>query len=623
MKKKFLAMYALAGVLVASPVFTSCVDNEESPSVTQLRNAKAEQLKALASLYTAQAESEAVTAAADAAYKNAMAEAQLAQAKLNEAAAAIRQAELALQETENEKAKLQLEAQKAQLEVTKKEAEAELARIQNNIEKEAIRVEAELLSLQQQLLWAKQQLENTTEDLAEQEKAKLQELANEYTNAVNQLLNAKKQLAALNSELANLEGQFVDAKASLEETVAYYKNQIALNNIRIESFKQYANYTEDYDALNAKYVTLQTARDKANSDYNTAWDNYINTEIDNEAISEAVKAIMTDDFYRLATTGYDYWDNEKEERIVTYPVSNFINGTSFSIGTTWIENKEYWRIWGVNSTISSEDGDFPTEYEYNDMKSNFGHEIVFQYETEDLAKVELEIYNYTEGTKSEIKRLEEAIKENNTALEAAVKAEADAKKAWEEAEEADKNTKKAEYETALNNRLAIENTIEADTESLENNKKQVTNVEAFLEVLKKGDAALQEKIKVYNETVKAAYAEKVEAWKVAVDTQIAYEDAQAEVEAVEKILYHNDSAGWLNNRINDLEESNEIYEEWIEEAEKLLTYENGQRLSYEEVIEFKKAEIEAKEAEVAAKEVAVEEAKKALDAAMPKAEEAE
>ena len=73
MKKKFFAMYALAGALVASPVFTSCVDSEESASVTQLRGAKAEQLKAAAALAQAQAAAEAVEAEAYAAFQKAQA----------------------------------------------------------------------------------------------------------------------------------------------------------------------------------------------------------------------------------------------------------------------------------------------------------------------------------------------------------------------------------------------------------------------------------------------------------------------------------------------------------------------------------------------------------------------
>ena len=45
MRKKFFAMYALVGALVASPVFTSCIDDTESASVTAVRTQKAEAMR--------------------------------------------------------------------------------------------------------------------------------------------------------------------------------------------------------------------------------------------------------------------------------------------------------------------------------------------------------------------------------------------------------------------------------------------------------------------------------------------------------------------------------------------------------------------------------------------------
>ena len=113
MKKKFLAMYALAGALVASPVFTSCVDDEVSPSVENIRNQKAEQLKALAALQNAQAEAAKITANAEAAYKAAQAAFQEAQAEAKKAEAAY-QAEMLKQA--QEKFVIELEKIKAQAE---------------------------------------------------------------------------------------------------------------------------------------------------------------------------------------------------------------------------------------------------------------------------------------------------------------------------------------------------------------------------------------------------------------------------------------------------------------------------------------------------------------------------
>ena len=49
MRKKFIAVYALMAVLaLGSTTLTSCVDDNESASVTAIRDAKANQLAAIA-----------------------------------------------------------------------------------------------------------------------------------------------------------------------------------------------------------------------------------------------------------------------------------------------------------------------------------------------------------------------------------------------------------------------------------------------------------------------------------------------------------------------------------------------------------------------------------------------
>lgn len=70
MRKKFIAVYALMAILaLGSTTLTSCVDDNESASVTAIRNAKAEQLNALAAAANADAEVQK----AEALYKQALA----------------------------------------------------------------------------------------------------------------------------------------------------------------------------------------------------------------------------------------------------------------------------------------------------------------------------------------------------------------------------------------------------------------------------------------------------------------------------------------------------------------------------------------------------------------------
>ena len=102
MKKKFIAVYALIGVLaLGSTALTSCVDDNESASVTAIRDAKAQQLAALATQANAYA-------------------------KYYEAQAAVEEAIAAGNLIENEKAAAKLEKLKAEYEKEMQDAEQKI-----------------------------------------------------------------------------------------------------------------------------------------------------------------------------------------------------------------------------------------------------------------------------------------------------------------------------------------------------------------------------------------------------------------------------------------------------------------------------------------------------------------
>ena len=114
MKKKFIAVYALIGVLaLGSTTLTSCVDDNESPSVTAIRDAKAQSLQALANLTQAQADAEKIVSEAE--------------ARLTAAKAALKEAEaqLAQQKADSVKAVMDISIESA-----KQAAQAELYRQQ-------------------------------------------------------------------------------------------------------------------------------------------------------------------------------------------------------------------------------------------------------------------------------------------------------------------------------------------------------------------------------------------------------------------------------------------------------------------------------------------------------------
>ena len=107
MKKKLMMVAVLLGALTLG----ACVDDNESASVTAIRNAKAAQLQAVAALYNAQAQAAATAAEAEAALKAAEAAYQQALAAAKQAEAE-HQAEMTRQA--QEKFALKLEALQAE-----------------------------------------------------------------------------------------------------------------------------------------------------------------------------------------------------------------------------------------------------------------------------------------------------------------------------------------------------------------------------------------------------------------------------------------------------------------------------------------------------------------------------
>ncbi len=149
--KKLKFYIPVIAILCAGIVFstTSCVDDSESQSVTQLRGAHAEQMKAEATLALARAEAEKIVATATAAVKN-------AEAKKLEAEAAWKAAE-----TDYDKARWKLELAKLDAEVANAisiaEAELEanklkLLQAQQKLQEEMAKVQIEDPALKAALL---------------------------------------------------------------------------------------------------------------------------------------------------------------------------------------------------------------------------------------------------------------------------------------------------------------------------------------------------------------------------------------------------------------------------------------------------------------------------------------
>ena len=173
--KKLLSLVLICAMGLG---MVSCVESEESPSVEAIRNAKAEQLKALSNLYNAQAEAAKVTANAEAALLNAQAE--------------------------------------YQKEMTKEAAEKFAVEIQ------VIKAQADSAILAAQKASAQYEKE-----ILEMAHAKIQVLYTQYSAYAGQLAQAKQDLLDAKVELAAQEAGIVSVKEAAQNTVASETAKIA------------------------------------------------------------------------------------------------------------------------------------------------------------------------------------------------------------------------------------------------------------------------------------------------------------------------------------------------------------------------------------------------------------
>ena len=249
--KSFFAA-VLTGVLCLS----ACVKNVESPEVTALRNARADEIRANAELLRANAD------------------VQKAQAEYLKAQAAYQQARVAYvaAETEYEKA---LAAEKL--------AQAEQAKVNAKYA-----IELAEINHQVQMLTAQQNLANAIAQGKLNANANLLTLVNQYSTASNTLFNLKTQYQAALDAIANYEEQIEDLEAGLtdpEETnaknIADWQAQIARLKKQLEAIKAYqtASPKELQDKLeDARVALIQAQTDyqqklqKENKAWNTFWD---------------------------------------------------------------------------------------------------------------------------------------------------------------------------------------------------------------------------------------------------------------------------------------------------------------------------------------------------------------
>ena len=260
MRKKFIAVYALMAVLaLGSTTLTSCVDDNESASVTAIRNAKAEQLNALAAASNAEAE-------------------------VQKAEALLRQAQTAQleQQTAQEKAKFeaQIEALKAQYEQQRQNYEQLIiknqASFRNTLYQNYIGANSKLKELEGKYIEAQLNLASAKAGVTTAEKA------------------AQATILAQDEEIAKQQAM-IEAYKALPE------------NSRDELLKQIEELTVQIAAKQAEVNLKKAASDEAENAYEESKYSYSGHWTDNNNVyveptlktAQAIASLFGDGYYNL------------------------------------------------------------------------------------------------------------------------------------------------------------------------------------------------------------------------------------------------------------------------------------------------------------------------------------
>lgn len=211
----------------------SCVESEESQSVAALRNAKAEQLKALTNLYNAQAEAATIVAQAE---------------------AALKAAEAAYKENQTEEAKA-----KFAIEIAKIKAEAEAA----------------IAKAKYESAWYEQQL-------LENASSHIKTLYTAYATALDDLTTANNDMVVAQANLVALKQNVITAEENADYWLGYYNKSIAGCEAQLEVLKDPKYVSMNKDSLYAAYRAANKAANLANS-------YYLNSD-EKKAADEAEKA---------------------------------------------------------------------------------------------------------------------------------------------------------------------------------------------------------------------------------------------------------------------------------------------------------------------------------------------
>lgn len=237
-------------VLGASFAFTSCIDDSESSSVKEVREAYANQLKAQAELSKAQIEASKIKAEAEALLIQAQIDQVKSQTKLNEANAA-----LVVAQTDVEKKKAETDQLIAAEELKSIQARVklELEEYKYKLEQVQIVAEIEMLKLQAELDKSKNQQDEV-----------LNKAINDYKVYIGEVNSLKKSLAKAELDLVYQKAILSDLKsateANTESSIRLYNSWILNTEAQIVNDKKLiASWNQILTNINATKLEKEIA----------------------------------------------------------------------------------------------------------------------------------------------------------------------------------------------------------------------------------------------------------------------------------------------------------------------------------------------------------------------------
>ncbi|MBO4536005.1 MAG: hypothetical protein J5702_02240 [Bacteroidales bacterium] len=231
-------IYSLVIMIAAGSLFTSCIEQVEPEGIKNLRDAKAEYIRALKDLR-----------AADAEFQRASAEVQRAEAALRQAQADACKAQtecyVQMQALERELKELEIAGKALELEARAAEIAAEIEGIELTMEEIRKAHEINMVELEEELAEAQESLRKTlrdialaSQDLTANEKAAVKAAIDEYEAAYKAYVN--QTIVVMKAEQAVAEAQKNLAKADLvwDKESLEYVNKVDLWEKKIEQAKQ-------------------------------------------------------------------------------------------------------------------------------------------------------------------------------------------------------------------------------------------------------------------------------------------------------------------------------------------------------------------------------------------------